>query len=95
MSETESKPSPFLDKPRFYANGFNVNNTLVDFQLYLYENGIAVGTVNLSPITAKNVAKSLLDLVDRYEKGLDTKVEDFNDMWERMEKLLKNNEGGS
>ena len=92
MSEQSTEQKKPGDKPGVYFNGFNINNTLVDFQLQFTLNGNAIESFNMSPITAKNLALQLLSVVDKYELLTGTRIESFNDLKERTQERLKQNE---
>ena len=92
MAEQSSEQKKPGDKPGVYFNGFSINNTLVDFQLEFSLNGSAIDNFNMSPITAKNLALQLLSVVDKYELLTGTRIESFNDLKERTQEKMKQNE---
>jgi hypothetical protein len=80
------------DKPGVYFNAFSINNTLVDFQLRLKLNNTDIETYNMAPVTAKNLAMQLQKVVEKYEKLTGSRIEGFNDLKERTQENLKENE---
>jgi hypothetical protein len=80
------------DKPAAYFNGFNINNTLVDFQLQISVNGNPIDSFNIAPVTAKNLALQLLSVVEKYELLTGIKIEPFNELKEKTQQKMKENE---
>ena len=86
------QPNNFNDKPTVYLNGFNVNPTFVDFQVFTYLNGSPMVTLNMSLITAKNLAKKILASIESYEQDFDSKVNDFDQLVAILEGKAKEQE---
>ena len=80
------------EKPGVYFNGFNINNTLVDFQLQLSLNSNPIENYNMAPITAKNLAIQLASVVEKYEKLTGTHIDPFTELKERTQEKMKEGE---
>ena len=85
--KTSTQTNSFSGKPLVYFNGFNVYPSLVDFQLYLYVNGDPYATLNMSYVTAKNLANKILSSIEDYEKSFETKIDEYEDLSKRLEAL--------
>jgi sensor histidine kinase YesM len=93
MSEqTTDQKNQNGDKPAAYFNGFTINNTLVDFQIQISVNGNALESYNMAPVTAKNLALQLLGVVEKYELLTGIRIDSFNELKEKTQKKMEENE---
>ena len=65
---------------KLYANGFIVARTASDIVVVLLHNGIHIGVLNLSYISARTLSEELANGVVHFEKAMEQNVPSINDV---------------
>ena len=68
-----------------YINGFFVGLKAQDLQLYTDLHGQPIVNINMSLITAKNLAKKLTAQIEHYEKTLGVIIDDYDELQAKID----------
>jgi len=70
--------------PEIYFNAFSILPNVTEMQLTLGLANVPVVRLNMSPITAKNLATSMMKSVARYEEITGREIESFEAMKQKF-----------
>jgi hypothetical protein len=87
MPEEQQKPHQNMSIPSVYFNGFGISISPTDINVVCLLNGQPIGSLNMAHITAKNLAKTINEILTKYSKDIGVKIDDYSTIEKRIKEL--------